>query len=157
MLPCKEFHPPLLACPHGTSFQSCFCTEEDCFLHPYHSPPTWQGYTQYDHIVDGVLVHRWRDGWPIFQLLDNIFETGRQLGLTQARQQLEAGDDEMFAGVDTYTQYQDHLLPFSHQPEHPTPTDPHPPSQSRLNPVAQPFRPYASDASTATITHEYRD
>ncbi|RYP40603.1 hypothetical protein DL767_001603 [Monosporascus sp. MG133] len=81
---CPAMHPPLIFCPVGSSFQFFFCVEEDCFLHPWHSPPTWQGYIQYNRYVDGVLVHRWQDDWPLFQMLGRVFETGRRWGLSQA-------------------------------------------------------------------------
>ncbi|RYO83747.1 hypothetical protein DL762_005989 [Monosporascus cannonballus] len=77
-------HPPLIFCPVGSSFQFFFCVEEDCFLHPWHSPPTWQGYIQWNRYVDGVLVHRWQDDWPLFQMLGRVFETGRRWGLSEA-------------------------------------------------------------------------
>ncbi|RYP55192.1 hypothetical protein DL768_000186 [Monosporascus sp. mg162] len=81
---CPAMHPPLIFCPVGSSFQFFFCVEEDCFLHPWHSPPTWQGYIQCNRYVDGVLVHRWQDDWPLFQMLGRVFETGRRWGLSEA-------------------------------------------------------------------------
>ncbi|RYP68642.1 hypothetical protein DL769_005479 [Monosporascus sp. CRB-8-3] len=81
---CSAMHPPLIFCPLGSSFQFFFCVEEDCFLHPWHSPPTWQGYIQYNRYVDGILVHRWQDDWPLFQMLGRVFETGRRWGLSEA-------------------------------------------------------------------------
>ncbi|RYP02026.1 hypothetical protein DL764_005994 [Monosporascus ibericus] len=80
---CPAMHPPLIFCPVGSSFQFFFCVEEDCFLHPWHSPPTWQGYIQCDRYVDGILVHRWQDDWPLFQMLGRVFETGRRWGLSE--------------------------------------------------------------------------
>ncbi|RYP90634.1 hypothetical protein DL770_003235 [Monosporascus sp. CRB-9-2] len=81
---CPAMHPPLIFCPVGSSFQFFFCVEEDCFLHPWHSPPTWQGYIQCNRYVDGILVHRWQDDWPLFQMLGRVFETGRRWGLSEA-------------------------------------------------------------------------
>ncbi|RYP73892.1 hypothetical protein DL771_003334 [Monosporascus sp. 5C6A] len=77
-------HPPLIFCPVGSSFQFFFCVEEDCFLHPWHSPPTWQGYIQRNRYVDGILVHRWQGDWPLSQMLGRVFETGRRWGLSEA-------------------------------------------------------------------------
>ena len=148
MILCDEMHPPLRICPSGTRFQFHYVLQKECFLHPYHAPPTWQGYCQYDEYYKGVLVHCWQGKWPIFQVFNSMFEAGRMAGYQQAQSQDLTGGPGIFAGVDFTS-----ALPTKLRDKEVSTSGPSSSSRPALNPMAENFKseagPYISGGYNA--------